>query len=71
MKGQSPVAKRVKSRPSELGLPVPAWAIELLRARRVMLGAFEEPVFLDSRGGWRDPSNVGPVSRRATGAGFL
>ncbi len=54
VKGQGLVAKRVKSRASERGLLLPTWCVELLRARRVRLGAFEGPVFADSKGGWRD-----------------
>jgi hypothetical protein len=53
------VAKRVKSRASERALLVPSWCVELIKARRVRRGAFEGPVFPDSRGGWRDRSNVG------------
>ena len=67
LKGQGLVAKRVKSRASERGLLLPSWCIELLRAPRVRLGAFEGPVFADSRGGWRDRSNVGKAFRRVRG----
>lgn len=67
MKGQGLVAKRVKSRASERGLLLPSWCVELLRARRVRLGAFEGPVFADSRGGWRDRSNVGKAFRQVRG----
>src|SRR4051794_21995138 len=59
VKGKGLVAKRVKSRASERGLLLPPWCVELLRARRVRLGAFDGPVFPDARGGWRDRSNVG------------
>src|SRR4051794_16857044 len=65
--GQGLVAKRVKSRASERGLLLPPWCVELLRARRVRLGAFEGPVFPDSRGGWRDRSNVGKAFRSVRG----
>jgi integrase len=54
----------VKSRASERALVLPAWCVQLLRARRVPMGGFEGPVFPDSRGGWRDRSNVGKVFRR-------
>lgn len=63
VKGQGLVAKRVKSRASERQLLLPAWAVELLRARRVRRGAFDGPVFPDARGGWRDRSNVGRAFR--------
>jgi integrase len=65
--GQGLVAKRVKSRASERALLLPPWCVELLRARRVRLGAFEGPVFPDSRGGWRDRSNVGKAFREVRG----
>ena len=67
VKGQGLVAKRVKSRASERGLLLPAWCVELLRARRVRLGGFDGPVFPDTRGRWRDPSNVGKVFRAVRG----
>jgi integrase len=67
VRGQGLVAKRVKSRASERGLLLPAWCVELVRARRVRLGAFEGPVFPDSRGGWRDRSNVKKAFRAVHG----
>ena len=67
VKGRGLVAKRVKSRASERGLMVPDWCVSLLRARRVRLGAFEGPVFPDSRGGWRDRSNAGKAFRQVRG----
>ncbi len=65
--GRGLVAKRVKSRASERGLLLPPWCVELLRTRRVRLGAFDGPVFPDARGGWRDRSNVGRVFRSVRG----
>jgi integrase len=65
--GKGLVAKRVKSRASERGLLLPPWCVELLRTRRVRLGAFDGPVFPDARGGWRDRSNVGKVFRSVRG----
>lgn len=62
--GKGLVAKRVKSRASERALMLPQWCVELLRARRVRTGGFEGPVFPDSKGGWRDRSNVGKVFRQ-------
>lgn len=67
VKGKGLVAKRVKSRASERGLHLPSWCVELLKARRVRLGAFEGPVFPDARGGWRDRSNVGKAFRTVRG----
>ncbi|WP_197679240.1 tyrosine-type recombinase/integrase [Auraticoccus monumenti] len=68
--GKGLLAKRVKSKASERGLIMPAWCVTLLRARRVRLGAFEGPVFPDSRGGWRDRGNVGKAFRRVRGDDF-
>lgn len=64
VQGQGLVAKRVKSRASERRLLLPSWCVDLLKARRLRLGAFEGPVFPDSKGGWRDRSNVGSAFRR-------
>ena len=44
-------------------IPVPSWAISMLRRRRALIGASVEPVFPDAIGGWRDPSNVRRVWR--------
>lgn len=65
--GKGLVAKRVKSRASERALLVPPWCVELLKSRRVRRGGFEGPVFPDTRGGWRDRSNVGAAFRRVRG----
>lgn len=46
-------------------IPLPAWAVELLRRRRAAIGEGVEPVFPDSLGGWRDPSNVRRAWRAA------
>lgn len=64
VRGRGLVAKRTKSRASERGLLLPRWCVELLKTRRVRLGAFDGPVFPDSHGGWRDRSNVGKVFRQ-------
>jgi integrase len=46
---------------------LPLCCVEPLRARRVRLGASEGPVCADSRGGWRDRSNVGKAFRQVRG----
>ncbi len=61
------MAKKVKSRASERGLLLPPWCVELLPGRRVRLAAFEGPVSPDSRGGWRNRSNVGKAIRSVRG----
>lgn len=67
IKGKGMVAKRTKSRTSVRGLLLPSWGVELLRARRVRMEAFDGPVFPDTRGGWRDRSNVGKAFRSVRG----
>ena len=44
-------------------VPVPSWAVTMLKRRRLAIGPGVEPVFPDSLGGWRDPSNVRRVWR--------
>jgi hypothetical protein len=44
-------------------IPLPSWAVEVLRRRRGVIGADVEAVFPDSVGGWRAPSNVRRVWR--------
>jgi integrase len=44
-------------------VPLPGWAVTMLKRRRAAIGAGVEPVFPDSLGGWRDPSNVRRVWR--------
>lgn len=46
-------------------IPLPAWAVDMLRRRRAAIGDDTEPVFPDSLGGWRDPSNVRRAWREA------
>lgn len=71
VQGQGLMAKRVKSRASERRLLLPSWCVDLLKARRVRLGAFDGPVFSDAKGGWRDRSNVGKVFRRVRDASYF
>lgn len=68
--GEGLIAKRVKSKESERGLIMPAWCVSMLRVRRVRLGAFDGPVFPNSRGGWRDRGNVGKAIRKVRGDDF-
>jgi integrase len=44
-------------------IPLPEWAMAMLRRRRELIGPSVEAVFPDSLGGWRDPSNVLKVWR--------
>lgn len=44
-------------------IPLPTWAVAMLRDRRAAIGSDVEALFPDSLGGWRDPSNVSRVWR--------
>lgn len=44
-------------------IPLPSWAVAMLRQRRLAIGTGVEAVFPDSLGGWRDPSNLRRVWR--------
>jgi integrase len=44
-------------------IPLPSWAVDMLKRRRLLIGSSVEPVFPDSLGGWRDPSNLRRVWR--------
>jgi hypothetical protein len=46
-------------------LPLPSWAVTMLKRRRKLMEDDVEPIFPDSLGGWRDPSNVRRVWRGA------
>lgn len=59
VKGKGLMASRLKSRSSYRVLVMPGWALTMLKARRVRLGAFDGPVFPDTKGGYRDRNNVG------------
>jgi integrase len=45
-------------------VPLPSWAMIMLKRRRLAIGPGVEAVFPDSLGGWRDPSNVRKVWRQ-------
>jgi integrase len=56
--GTGLLRKPTKSRAGQRMLPLPTWAVAMLR-RRFMEGArLDQPVFSDIRGGFRDPNNV-------------
>lgn len=58
VRGKGLVRKSTKSDASDRTLRIPDWALELLKRRFTEQDALA-PVFPDSRGGWRDASNVG------------
>jgi integrase len=51
-------------RKGERLIPLPSWAVTVLKQRRSAIGPSVEAVFPDSVGGWRDPSNVRKVWRQ-------
>ena len=71
VKGEGLLRKQTKTRSGERTLVLPWSATEVLR-RRFMSGArLDQPVFPDTRGGFRDPNNVRRELREARGAGDL
>jgi integrase len=61
------LGKGTKSAAGARTLRLPAFALAMLRRRRVA-GQVHGPVFPDSRGGWRDPSNTSRDLRNARGS---
>lgn len=67
IRGEGLLRKSTKSGAGERTLPLPASAIAVLR-RRFMSGArLDQPLFPDTRGGFRDPANVRRELRDARG----
>jgi integrase len=67
VKGVGLVRKRTKSRAGQRVLPLPSWAVAMLRRRFVENPRLDEPVFPNDRGGFRDRSNVQRDLREARG----
>ncbi|MDQ1678072.1 MAG: hypothetical protein QOC93_3216 [Actinomycetota bacterium] len=67
VKGVGLLRKRTKSRAGQRVLPLPSWAVAMLRRRFVENPRLDEPVFPDDRGGFRDRSNVQRDLREARG----
>jgi integrase len=61
------IRKSTKSSAGERTLVLPDFAVSMLRRRKLALGG-RGPVFPDSRGGWRDPSNTSRNLRNARGS---
>jgi integrase len=59
--------RRPKSDAGHRTLPLPVFAVRMLKRRAVSGGT--GPLFPDSRGGWRDPSNVSRELCEARGSG--
>jgi len=62
------IRKGTKSTAGERTLPLPGFALAMLRRRKLASGG-RGPVFPDSGGGWRDPSNTSRDLRNARGSG--
>ena len=45
-------------------IPLPSWAVTMLKRRRLAIASDVQAVFPDSLGAWRDPSNVRRVWRQ-------
>jgi integrase len=59
--------RRTKSDAGHRTLPLPVFAQRMLERRREASGS-DGPLFPDSRGGWRDPSNLSRELRQARGS---
>ena len=67
LKGVGLLRKGTKSTAGERTLRLPAFAVSMLRRRKLAAGG-RGPVFPDSLGGWRDPSNTSRDLRNARGS---
>ena len=67
IKGVGLIRKGTKSRAGERTLRLPSFALAMLRRRKLASGG-RGPVFPDSAGGWRDPSNTSRDLRNARGS---
>jgi integrase len=67
VKGVGLIRKSTKNRAGERTLVPPAFAVSMLRRRKLASGG-QGPVFPDSEKGWRDPSNTSRDLRNARGS---
>ncbi|GAB2679523.1 helix-turn-helix domain-containing protein [Kribbella swartbergensis] len=58
VKGEGLLRKRTKSRAGQRVLHLPNWTLAALRARQAAGIRLDNPVFADTIGGFRDPTNV-------------
>ncbi|MFI6675959.1 helix-turn-helix domain-containing protein [Kribbella sp. NPDC050470] len=58
LKGEGLIRKPTKSKAGERLLHLPNWAIAMLRTRHAAGIRLDSPVFTDTLGGYRDPSNT-------------
>jgi integrase len=68
LKGQGLIRKRTKTAAGDRTLALPSWAVAMLRRRREATEDEFGPVFPDSLGGLRDPSNTRRDLRDARGS---
>ncbi|SDP82749.1 tyrosine-type recombinase/integrase [Lentzea jiangxiensis] len=66
-KGIGLIRKSTKTEAGERTLPLPRWALDMLKRRRAVTLFPNGPVFPSSLGGLRDPSNVRRDLRKARG----
>jgi len=67
IKGVGLIRKATKSSAGERTLRLPAFALAMLRRRKLASGG-RVPLFPDAAGGWRDPSNTSRDLRNARGS---
>lgn len=71
VKGRGLIRKSTKTEYGERTLPLCSWAVEMLRRRHEEAGRpATGPIFPDTLGGLRDPSNTRRVLRETRGDGF-
>ncbi len=71
IKGEGLLRKQTKSRAGERVLTVPGSVMAMLRSRFMVGVRLDEPVFPNTLGGLRDPSNTRRDLREARGDGLL
>jgi integrase len=69
--GKGLLRKRTKTRAGERLLQLPSFAVGMLRQRFMAGVQLDQPVFPDTRGGLRDPSNLRRVIREVRGEDAL
>jgi integrase len=65
VKGEGLLRKQAKTRAGERLLPLPRWALSMLRSRFMVGVRLDDPVFPNTLGGLRDPSGVHRDIRQA------
>ena len=71
IKGKGIIRKPTKSRAGERVLRLPTSVVAMLRSRFMVGVRLDEPVFPNTLGGFRDPSNTRRDLRKARGEGLL